>query len=149
MGDVEVLSEGASTEATLIRVSVAFIKAVNDVYGTEKGAEIWESLADFTADDLKFKVFSAMLSGGISLAGAVITVSGPTSVEAYRKIDCIKAIRRYGGLDLKAAKKASEVMIYEYKSIRFPLSEAAVDANVNVQQIQGDFARCGFLVTIT
>ena len=47
----------------LINCSVSLMHALSDAYGSDKGMEIWDQMADILPDDLKHTIFMNMLLG--------------------------------------------------------------------------------------
>ena len=47
----------------IIGDSIAFIRSITNVYGSEKGMELWETIADTIDPVIKGKVFFAILTG--------------------------------------------------------------------------------------
>ena len=87
----------------IIGDSIAFIRSITNVYGSEKGMELWETIADTIDPVIKGKVFFAILTGTHEDR---VTLSG--AVSGTNKIVCIKTIRQYTGYGLVEAKNAYE-----------------------------------------
>ena len=47
----------------LVGAGIGFMQTIADIYGPEKGMELWSTIADTIDSDLKGEVFMAMLSG--------------------------------------------------------------------------------------
>lgn len=87
----------------IVSDSIAFIRSITTVYGSEKGMELWGTIADTLDPAIKGKVFFALLTGSNEDR---ITLSG--YVAGTNKINCIKIIRQYTGMGLVESKNAYE-----------------------------------------
>lgn len=87
----------------IVSDSIAFIRSITTVYGSEKGMELWGTIADTIDPAIKGKVFFALLTGSNEDR---ITLSG--YVAGTNKINCIKIIRQYTGMGLVESKNAYE-----------------------------------------
>ena len=89
--------------AAIIGDGISFMRTITQVYGSEKGMELWETIADTIDPSIKGKIFFTLLTGihesRVILSGAVFSAN---------KITCIKLIRQYTGLGLTEAKNAYE-----------------------------------------
>ena len=77
----------------IVSDSIAFIRSITTVYGSEKGMELWGTIADTIDPAIKGKVFFALLTNSHEDR---ITLSG--YVAGTNKINCIKIIRQYTGM---------------------------------------------------
>lgn len=87
----------------IVSDSIAFIRSITTVYGSEKGMELWGTIADTIDPAIKGKVFFALLTGSNEDR---VTLSG--AVAGTNKINCIKIIRQYTGMGLAESKNAYE-----------------------------------------
>lgn len=87
----------------IISDSIAFIRSITTVYGSDKGMELWGTIADTIDPAIKGKVFFALLTGSNEDR---VTLSG--AVAGTNKINCIRIIRQYTGLGLAESKNAYE-----------------------------------------
>lgn len=87
----------------LVGAGISFMQTVADIYGSEKGMELWSTIADTVDPELKGAVFMAMLKG--SFTQDKITVKqafhGPVP-DKVGLVKCIRALDRRR-LDLKEA----------------------------------------------
>jgi ribosomal protein L7/L12 len=92
----------------LVGASVSFMQTVTEIYGAEKGLELWAAIADTVDPDLKGEVFMAMLSG--NYRQDKIRVKNPFIGAIQNKVALIKCIRNYDRrrLTLKEAKDISD-----------------------------------------
>lgn len=87
----------------IVSDGIAFIRSITTAYGSDKGMELWDTIANTLDPSVKGKIFFAMLTGSHEDR---VTLSG--SVAGSNKITCIKIIRQYTGLGLVEAKNAYE-----------------------------------------
>lgn len=92
----------------LIQSSVMFMQTVSEIYGAEKGMELWSTIADTIDTNLKGEVFMAMLSGQYR-SDRLFMRSTPNAIN---KVAIIKCIRDYDTrhLGLKDAKDISDLL---------------------------------------
>lgn len=88
-------------EARLVSDSIQFISTLTELYGNDKGMELWNKFGDVVGTDLQGKVFFAMLSG--ATGNGVLRIRTDTAKEV---VSTIKCIREYTGYGLKEAKDA-------------------------------------------
>lgn len=91
----------------LIGAGISFMQTVAEVYGAERGMELWGTIADTIDPDLKGEVFMAMLSG--KYRQDTLHVRNPY-MGLSNKVSIIKCIRTYDRrrLTLKEAKDISD-----------------------------------------
>lgn len=91
-----------------------FLRAVGNVYGSDRAMEMWHTIADAVNPDLKGWTFEAMLLGRME-SSIVITSFAPF----VNKISIIKAIRTWDrrGLGLKEAKDMYDGLVESGKEI--------------------------------
>lgn len=95
----------ATQRQQLVDASLHFMRAIGNVYGSDRAMDMWNTIADTVNTDLKGWTFEAMLLGRVG-DGIVIT-----KLPTYpNKIGVIKAIRTYDrrNLGLKEAKDMYE-----------------------------------------
>jgi len=95
----------------LVDVSVSFMQTVSEIYGAEKGMELWATIADTIDPELKGEVFMAMLTG--NYRRDKVTVKQAFIGSVSNKVGLIKCIRTYDkrGLSLKEAKDIADTII--------------------------------------
>lgn len=91
-----------------------FLRALGNVYGSDRAMEMWQQLADTVDPDLKGWTFEAMLLGRMD-SSIVITALG----SFVNKIGVIKAIRVWDrrNLGLKEAKDMYDELVETGKEI--------------------------------
>lgn len=91
-----------------------FLRAVGNVYGSDRAMEMWHTIADAVNPDLKGWTFEAMLLGRME-SSIVITSLAPF----VNKVSIIKAIRTWDrrGLGLKEAKDMYDGLVESGKEI--------------------------------
>lgn len=92
----------------LIDSSIAFMQTVAEIYGPEKGQELWTAIADTIDPDLKGEVFMAMLTGRYRTDK--VHVKNPYLNPIQNKVAVIKCIRAHDSrrLGLKEAKDIAD-----------------------------------------
>jgi len=106
-----------SDRHTLIDASICFMRTVTDVYGAEKGMELWSSIADTIDTDLKAEVFMAMLTG--DYRQDKINAKPAFSGASINKVGLIRCIRNYDKrkLGLKEAKDIADRLVSGHQEI--------------------------------
>ena len=77
---------------------IRFLESITRYYGAERGMEVWNKMGEAFGDEVKGKIFFAMLTG--DSVGRVRF----TSANATQAVWVIKAIRAATGFGLKEAK---------------------------------------------
>jgi hypothetical protein len=97
-----------SRKQEIVGASVSFMQTIADIYGHEKGMELWGTIADTIDPDLKGEVFMAMLSG--NYRQDKLHVRNPYMGSVNNKVGLIKCIRTYDRrrLSLKEAKDIAD-----------------------------------------
>jgi len=97
-----------SRKQELVGASIGFMQTIADIYGHEKGMELWGVIADTIDPDLKGEVFMAMLTGDYRLDK--LHVRNPYMGSVNNKVSLIKCIRTYDRrrLTLKEAKDIAD-----------------------------------------
>jgi hypothetical protein len=92
----------------LVGAGISFMQTVAEVYGAEKGMELWTTIADTVDPDLKSDVFMAMLRGNFRQDKINVKQAFQGSVSS--KIEFIKCLRTYDRrrLNLKEAKDIAD-----------------------------------------
>jgi hypothetical protein len=92
----------------LVGAGISFMQTVAEIYGVEKGQELWTAIADTIDPDLKGEVFMAMLTGNYRLDK--LHVRNPLVSPVQNKVALIRCIRTYDRrrLSLKEARDISE-----------------------------------------
>lgn len=92
----------------LINSSIGFMQTIAEIYGSEKGLELWETIADTVDADLKGQVFLALLTGNYNKDK--LHVRNPFLGPVGNKVALIKCIRNYDrrALGLKEAKDIAD-----------------------------------------
>ena len=87
----------------LVTSSIGFIRSVTEVWGPEKGMELWETVSNTISADLKGDLFFGMITGKYSLRGVTFSKIDPISM-SNNFVSMIKAVRTATGWGLKEAK---------------------------------------------
>lgn len=92
----------------LVGAGISFMRSVSDIYGAEKGMELWSTIADTIDPDLKADVFMAMLRGDFRQDKIIVKQAFQGSVSS--KVALIKCLRTYDRrrLSLKEAKDITD-----------------------------------------
>ena len=87
----------------LVGAGISFMQTVADIYGAEKGMELWSTIADTVDPDLKSDVFMAMLKGNYRQDKIAVKQAfhGPVP-DKVGLVKCLRALDRRR-LDLKEA----------------------------------------------
>jgi hypothetical protein len=86
----------------LVSSGMDFMRVITEMWGPEKGMEMWDTISTAVHPDFKGAVFFTMLTG--SHIGDVRLVNA--DVPQY--VECIKVVRSYTGYGLKEAKDACD-----------------------------------------
>ena len=92
----------AEHKAEIIQSGMNFMRAITEVYGTDEGMKLWNTIASTLDPDIKGQIFFAMLTGEYN---NIITIN--SHQPHANRIAMIKAIRVVTGLGLKEAKDLS------------------------------------------
>lgn len=97
-----------SHKEEIVGASIGFMQCIADIYGPEKGMELWNTIADTIDVDLKREVFMAMLSG--KHRRDKLYIKNPYLNAISNKVALIKCIRTYDRrqLGLKEAKDIAD-----------------------------------------
>jgi hypothetical protein len=92
----------------LVNAGISFMHTITDIYGAEKGMELWTVIADTIDPDLKGAIFMALLTGNYHQDR--IHVKQPFQGPMSSKVSLIKCIRNYDkrNLGLKEAKDIAD-----------------------------------------
>ena len=92
-----------SDRHNLVGAGISFMQTVADIYGAEKGMELWSTIADTVDPDLKADVFMAMLKGDHRQDKIAVkqAFQGPIP-DKVGLVKCLRALDRRR-LDLKEA----------------------------------------------
>lgn len=92
----------------LVNSGISFMQTITDIYGAEKGMQLWEVIADTVSPDLKGDIFMALLTGNYHQDR--IHVRQPFQGPMASKVSLIKCIRNYDKrrLGLKEAKDIAD-----------------------------------------
>ena len=92
----------------LIGTSIAFMQVVAEIYGPERGMELWGTIADTIDPDLKGEIFMTLLSGNYHQDK--VRIKNPHLGPVSNKIALIKCLREYDRrrLSLKEAKDIAD-----------------------------------------
>jgi len=91
----------------LVGTSISFIRVVTEIYGNEKGMELWATIADTIDSELKGQVFFSMLTGEFD--NTVVIQPTPQIPD---QIALIRTLRSITGLGLKEAKELSDKIVH-------------------------------------
>jgi hypothetical protein len=93
-------------EEEIVAAGIEFIRVLTEQLGPERGQEAWETISSALGNDIKGKIFFAMLTGDHPRR---ITLQGRRNSQRLNdKIEVIKVIREYTGLGLKNAKDVAD-----------------------------------------
>ena len=92
----------------LISLGIDFMRTITEMWGPEKGMEMWDVISTAVDPEFKGAVFFTMLTG--SHIGDVRLVCA--DVPQY--VECIKVVRNYTGYGLKEAKDACDRVRGQY-----------------------------------
>jgi hypothetical protein len=93
-------------EASIIPAAVYFLRALTTSLGSEAGLHVWDQINATIGNDIKGKVFFAMLTGTV---GTEIILRGHRAGQtSANKVEIIKAIRAVSGLGLYEAKQVAD-----------------------------------------
>jgi len=96
-------------EASIIPAAVYFLRALTTSLGPEVGLHVWDQINATLGDDIRGKVFFAMLTGTV---GTEIIMRGHRSGQTVaNKVEIIKAIRAVSGQGLYAAKQIADALL--------------------------------------
>ena len=87
----------------LVNASIGLMQIVSEIYGVERGQELWTTIADTIDPELKDAVFMAMLTGNYRRNR--LHVRNPFVSDVANKVAVVKCIRTYDNrrLTLKEA----------------------------------------------
>lgn len=95
-------------EASIIPAAVYFLRALTTSLGSEAGLHVWDQINATIGNDIKGKVFFAMLTGTV---GTEIILRGHRSGQTVaNKVEIIKAIRAVSGQGLYEAKQVADAL---------------------------------------
>lgn len=92
----------AENKSYIIQTGIDFMRAITEVYGTDEGMRLWDTIASTLDPSIKGDIFFALLTGEYS---STVSITGYTG---NNKVELIKAIRSISGLGLKEAKDLSD-----------------------------------------
>ena len=95
----------AEHKAEIIQSGMNFMRAITEVYGTDEGMKLWDTIASTLDPDIKGQIFFAMLTGEYN---NIITIN--SHQPGANRVVMIKAIRTVTGLGLKEAKDLSDTL---------------------------------------
>lgn len=94
------MSDRIYSEEDIIIDGLQFLRTLTEVYGQDKGMEVWHAMGDAIGAEVQGKIFFAMLTGDIP--GSIAFKSDANRVN--NAVAVIKCIRQYTGFGLKEAK---------------------------------------------
>ena len=104
--EIELTSE---QEASIIPAAVYFLRALTTSLGSEVGLHVWDQINATIGNDIKGKVFFAMLTGSV---GTDIILRGHRSGQTVtNKVEIIRAIRAVSGQGLYEAKQVADALL--------------------------------------
>ena len=92
----------AENKSYIIQTGIDFMRAITEVYDTDEGMKLWDTIASTLDPSIKGDIFFALLTGEYS---STVSITGYTG---NNKVELIKAIRSISGLGLKEAKDLSD-----------------------------------------
>ena len=141
MSDViEQMEDDASNELNSLQLEqvvgagLHFLRTLTEAYGADHGMKMWERLGDTMGQDLKGRIFFAMLTGNHSgdlqarIGQAPMIGNTPPnyyggSQGGHNKVNIIKCFREISGLGLKEAKDLADLM-FSGQTVKVPVREA-------------------------
>lgn len=100
----------------LVGTSISFIRAVTEIYGNEKGMELWATIADTIDSELKGQVFFSMLTGEFD--NTIVIQPTPQILD---KVALVRTLRSITGLGLEEAKELSDKIVHLNISVKIDL----------------------------
>lgn len=97
----------------LIDASISFLTVITEIYGQEKGIEIWDIISDKVDDNLKGEVFFALISGRHLKRDEVLMTGVSHTSYQVNRVAIIRAIRESDvtKLSLKEAKDIADNLV--------------------------------------
>ena len=93
-------------EEEIVTAGIEFIRVLTEQLGPERGQEAWEAISSALGNDIKGKIFFAMLVGHFPRR---VTLHGSrNNLISNNKIPVIKVIREHTGMGLKEAKDVAD-----------------------------------------
>lgn len=102
-------------KSRVIHNGIEFIRVITEAYGSEKGMELWDQIANVLDPDVKGDIFFAMLTGDRD----TITISGIRG--GSNKITLIKTLREVTLSSLRDAKDSIDHLNEFHKPITIKL----------------------------
>jgi hypothetical protein len=102
-------------KSRVIHNGIEFIRVITEAYGSEKGMELWDQIANVLDPDVKGDIFFAMLTGDRD----TITISGTRG--GSNKITLIKTLREVTLASLRDAKDSIDHLNEFHKPITIKL----------------------------
>tara|TARA_R110000868_G_scaffold90057_9_gene250230 strand:+ start:96 stop:509 length:414 start_codon:yes stop_codon:yes gene_type:complete len=128
----------AEKEQALISSGIMFLRDLTNTYGADAGLAMWDSMAATFGDDLKGKIFFAMLIGKHSATGVFYLYKVDPM---YDYVGQIKAVRLVSGLGLKEAKDACDSLRTLGREIKL-----VCQSGVNNEVARTALLQAGFLL---
>jgi Ribosomal protein L7/L12 C-terminal domain len=124
----------------IVQNGINFLQAITEVYGTEKGMELWDVITNTLDPEVKGAIFFALIIGNNE---PVINFNGHNPNTA-KKIEAIRGVRTYGAnnLGLKEAKDFVEDI-----TDRNMVKTLRLYKNCNITEVLNYFAMAGFYVS--
>lgn len=88
-------------KSSIVQTGVMFMRSITEVYGTDEGIKLWDTIANTLDPQIKGHIFFAMLTGEYN---NVVSIRGIDPSYTHNKVPVIKCIRSYTGCGLKEAK---------------------------------------------
>ena len=85
----------------LVKDGVQFLKTITEIYGVEKGMELWDKLCSVLSPEVKGAICFSMLTG--NTGGGHFHIKMKNNFNSNLKIRRIKLIREITGMGLKQA----------------------------------------------
>jgi len=97
-------------EASIIPAAVYFLRSLTTSLGSEVGLHVWDQINATLGNDIKGKVFFAMLTGQVGTEIILRGFKPIIGLNSPNKIDVIKCIRGISGLSLYDAKVVADAV---------------------------------------
>jgi ribosomal protein L7/L12 len=115
--DMDYTDLSSEQQEELLVAGTNMMRTVTEIWGADKGMELWDSIATTVGQDFKGAVFFAMLTG--QCQGDVVL----SKVNEQKYVECIKAIRGATGMGLKEAKDTCDVVRYQNQAVKIQVSK--------------------------
>lgn len=85
--------------------SIALMRTLTEIWGSDRGMELWEKISEAIGDDIKGEIFFGMIAGRYHPRALFIKTAA-----TYNLVSMIKAIRSATGMGLKESKDLCDLV---------------------------------------